>query len=232
MLKKALIYTEHILRTSYRALYTDSIRQTLQEAYSRFNDVNSNIDRSEIKSIKRHKLYPDYREALRLTELILQHHDTVPYRTASTVQAMPPFHIDMSLLYELYVYGILHKHFKPHVIYQFDAPSGNPDFLYVAPDRSPLILDAKYKPYFDKGKIPIADLRQLSGYARDKKILEKLGTKESTVACVFIYPQKGITENDPFSDGEEILSAPTIEKYDDFLQMYKIAIPLPLLELQ
>lgn len=232
MLKKALEHAERILHTSYRALHTNSIRQTLQELSNRFGDVNSDIDRFEIKSIKRHKLYPDYREALRLAELILQRQDTAPHRASSLIQAMPPFYIDMSLLYELYVYGILHKHFKPHVIYQFNAPSGIPDFLYIAPDRSPLILDAKYKPYFDKGKIPIDDLRQLSGYARDKRILKKLGANEDPIACVFIYPQEGITKDDPFSTSQDILSTPALEKYEDFLQMYKIAIPLPLLKQQ
>ena len=75
--------------------------------------------------------------------------------------------------------------------------TGKPDFLYVDEER-PLILDTKYKPRygaetFDVGDV-LDDIRQLAGYARDRKVLKRLGIQEAgeqdsaVVPCVIIYP--------------------------------------------
>ncbi len=48
--------------------------------------------------------------------------------------------------------------------------TGKPDFLYVDEER-PLILDAKYKPRYGAGTFDVDDVRQLAGYARDRKAL-------------------------------------------------------------
>ena len=74
----------------------------------------------------------------------------------------------MSLLYEHYVLGALRKAFGPKILYQANATTGKPDFLYVDEER-PLILDTKYKRIYSEGKFEKDDVRQLVGYARDRK---------------------------------------------------------------
>ena len=80
------------------------------------------------------------------------------------------------------------------IIYQANVTTGKPDFLYVDGER-PLILDTKYKPRYGAGIFDVEDIRQLAGYARDRKALKKLGIQETekqssaVVPCVIIYPE-------------------------------------------
>ena len=72
--------------------------------------------------------------------------------------------------------------------------TGKPDFLYVDGER-PLILDTKYKPRYGAGTFDVEDIRQLAGYARDRKVLKRLGIQDAeeqdsaVVPCVIIYPE-------------------------------------------
>ena len=80
------------------------------------------------------------------------------------------------------------------IIYQANVTMGKPDFLYVD-EEHPLILDTKYKPRYGAGIFDVEDIRQLAGYARDRKALKKLGIQEAeeqssaVVPCVIIYPE-------------------------------------------
>ena len=79
-------------------------------------------------------------------------------------------------------------------IYQANVTTGKPDFLYVD-EKRPLILDTKYKPGYGAGAFDVDDVRQLAGYARDRKVLKKIGIQEAEmqnsaiVPCVIIYPE-------------------------------------------
>ena len=54
-------------------------------------------------------------------------------------------------------------------------------------------MDAKYKPrYANSNSRIIDDIREISGYARDKKILRELNINENDneeIKCVIIYPE-------------------------------------------
>ena len=71
--------------------------------------------------------------------------------------------------------------------------TGKPDFLYVD-EECPLILDTKYKPRYGAGTFDVDNIRQLAGYARDRKVLKRLGIQETVeqdsavVPCIIIYP--------------------------------------------
>ena len=89
-------------------------------------------------------------------------------------EEMSPFWIDMSKLFELYVYSLLKDEYGKTILYQKQGTYGQPDFLEV--DKR-LIIDTKYKEYYKEDwsdlsqseKDNIAkDIRQLSGYARDR----------------------------------------------------------------
>ena len=72
--------------------------------------------------------------------------------------------------------------------------TGKPDFLYVD-EECPLILDTKYKPRYGAGTFDVDNIRQLAGYARDRKVLKRLGIQEAevqdsaVVPCVIIFPE-------------------------------------------
>jgi 5-methylcytosine-specific restriction enzyme subunit McrC len=147
----------------------------------------------------------------------------------------PPFWIDMSKLFELYVLGLLKDSLGNEIEFQFPANYGNPDFLFPA---RKLIIDAKYKTYYGenfKGQTPwkreqiAKDIRQLSGYARDKKVLERLGNdNRDTVECLIIYPYKDSkNQADTCFNTLEIENKKEIEEFNGF---YKLAVRLPVIK--
>ena len=78
----------------------------------------------------------------------------------------------MSGLYELYIYAQLIKNYRKENI-GFQVSGYEKTAVDFIKKDEQLIIDAKYKPQYahsDAGMLD--DIRQISGYARDKKILE------------------------------------------------------------
>ena len=121
------------------------------------------------------------------------------------------------------------------IIYQANVTTGKSDFLYVDGER-PLILDAKYKPRYGAGAFDVDDIRQLAGYARDRKALKKLGIQETeeqssaVVPCVIIYPE--VHGGDVKFDG---LRSPIdqvmleVAPIGELVGFYRMGFPLPVL---
>jgi 5-methylcytosine-specific restriction enzyme subunit McrC len=86
-----------------------------------------------------------------------------------------------------------------------------------------LIIDTKYKSCYSKNEYNIEDIRQLSGYARDKGVLKKLRIDdEKVVDCVIIYPDNSKSES--FEDRQ----LKNEEEINSFTKFYKCGIKLPL----
>ncbi|MDR2868005.1 MAG: hypothetical protein LBV46_00490, partial [Bacteroidales bacterium] len=88
-----------------------------------------------------------------------------------------------------------------------------------------LIIDTKYKlKYQNAGGYKIEDIRQLSGYARDERVLKTLGIndKETVVDCIIIYPDDGKPNH--FKHRKLIEDNNRIEGFTKF---YKCGIKLP-----
>lgn len=108
----------------------------------------------------------------------------------------------MSKLFELYVLGQLIDAYPGDIKFQFLSVSGIPDYL-LKKKGAEMIIDAKYKEGFQPESLHISsyllkDIRQVSGYSRDKKILKYLGYDiEYTGApmCLIIYPDQNADEN-------------------------------------
>ena len=81
----------------------------------------------------------------------------------------------MSRLYEVYVYGLLEKAYPGKIKFQVKGHYRTAiDFLKM---DEKLIMDTKYKPYYDISNSGIIDdIREISGYARDENILKELHT--------------------------------------------------------
>ena len=158
-----------------------------------FTEVDDRVELWEVRRCKRNKLYREYEEAVKLAKMILRRYDNSIDRASAEEHAIPAFWIDMSLLYEHYVLGALRKAYGPKILYQENVATGKPDFLYVD-EECLLILDTKYKPRYGAGTLDVDDIRQIAGYARDRKVLKRLGIQEAegqdlaVVPCVIIYP--------------------------------------------
>ena len=226
LLKKVLLFIQCYSKC-YREKYPVLI-QKQNHLLSAFDNISDEISYSEIKRIKINALYKEYVEAIDLAKKILRHFGYSFKKAENTDDnQLPPFWIDMSKLFELYVYCLLKEEYGYEIIYQQKGKYGIVDFLKK---DEQLIIDTKYKSVYANGYI-VEDIRQLSGYARDKGILKKLRIfKENTndiddnvvVDCAIIYPDDE-TSKTSFKDRN--LKEIEIEHFTKF---YKCGICLPI----
>ena len=137
----------------------------------------------------------------------------------------------MSKLFELYTLGLLKNKYGDKILFQAKGSYGNPDYLLVD-DMQTLIIDAKYRPTYQQDGLLsyiIDDIRQISGYARDVGILDKLGyhtvEKQSSkvVSCVVIYTDQ--------NEGDKLPNSLTAGKsIEGFTKFYKVPIAVPVLK--
>ena len=204
-----------------------------------FAEVDDRVELWEVRRNKRNKLYREYEEAVKLAKMILRRYDNSIDRASAEKHTIPAFWIDMSLLYEHYVLGALRKAYGPKILYQANVTTGKPDFLYVD-EECPLILDTKYKPIYGAGTFDVGDVlddvRQLAGYARDRKVLKKLGIQETeeqdsaVVPCVIIYPEvRGVDVK--FDGAHSPIEQVRLEvaPIGALIGFYRMGFPLPVL---
>lgn len=116
--------------------------------------------------------------------------------TTKEMNKYPPHWIDMSKLFELYVYKKLREKFpKPdEVKYHLKVNYQELDYL-IKSENFKAVVDAKYKPRYKGGRPTKEDARQLSGYARLNDVYKQLGLDESSelIPVYIIYP-RGLDE--------------------------------------
>jgi len=164
------------------------------------------------------------------------------------VRGVRPFCIDMPRLYEMYVLNLLRKAYPGQIKFQVDGRCKTKVDYIKNGGKEKLILDAKYKPQYNEGNQGILDdIREISGYARDKKILKALNwvpeidcnDGDCLPKCVIIYPDRTVKLNadseyvdDDYEEISEfnpsgIVNDPKTKEIPGFAGFYKIAVPLP-----
>lgn len=229
LLKKALLFvqrytTKHLDKEKYKLLF-----QKQNRLLSAFENISENISYSETKRIKINALYKEYVEAIDLAKKILRRFGYSYMNTLKTEEKkLSPFWIDMSKLFELYVYSLLKDAYGSKIIYQLSEDGkrqtrgnyGDIDFMKL---DEKILIDTKYKEiYTQDGKYDIDNIRQLSGYARDWGVLRKLDitSDNEVIDCIFIYPDKTANDNLKNRDLKET-------SINQFTKFYKCGIKLP-----
>lgn len=233
IIKKALLFSKQILKNIIEHHATgNKAKLMLSKTLAMFENVSDNVQIREVTQIKEHKLFSEYNEAVRLAKLILQRYDYSISKTNDENNDVAPFTLDMSLLYEHYVYGLLYEAYGDKISYQSKGVTGYPDFLYRSSNFK-AILDTKYIPRYEDCFLSKDNVRQLSGYSRDLPILRHLGYGElyeespvPNVPCIIIYPKEGNDVVNPFTRRKlsELISP--VHRLSRF---YKICVPLPVL---
>jgi len=231
VLKRALDFATRYIHSLDRKNGRESFDRLACYIRPAFQEVADDPDAENLRHFKVSAFFKEYRKALHLARLIFQRYgyNINTIKPAEKIISVPPFWIDMSKLYELYVLAKLRKQmYGANIHYQFKGRRGIPDFLLTG--DNPMIVDAKYKPYYDQSDA-IGDIRQLSGYARDEGILEKLQINTGTpgelqrnycIDCLIIYPLGEASENQSLE-----LSMLKNDPITDFRQFFKIAVELP-----
>lgn len=231
LLKKALVFVKRYLPNYLEYFNKDSkqpnyLQNTLNYISPAFDEVSDDIELNEIKHTKMNSFYKEYAEAIRLAKLILKRFGYNISNISQQKVNTPPFWIDMSKLFEVYVLGLLKERFFKDVKYQYAPDRCNElDFLLKA-ENYKMVIDAKYKLRYLKGKHE-EDIRQLSGYARLNSVYEALGIdKSNLIDCLIIYPDM---ENGVDRIGEDVELKSENNKIKQYSQVYKLGVKLPII---
>lgn len=220
ILKKTLFFIQHYFEEL--GIKEDRITNLLNFCKPAFELVGDDVNVREIRNVNVNSFYKEYQEAIKLSKLILKrfgYNLKQLSRKSETTTLSPPFWIDMSLLFELYVLAKLKDEYKDKIVYQFSSRSGKPDFLFID-EENPLVIDTKYKPKYANSYSELDDIRQISAYSRDSKIRTKIKAKTGQlIDCLIIYPNQTAEKNLSFPLKKELLSG-----YEGF---YKQDIALP-----
>lgn len=190
---------------------------------------------------RRNPLFAEYAEAQRVGQLLLARfgyslENVEPDSADNTTVLVPPHWVDMSRLFELHTLGLLKDKFgETAVLYGKEEVKGHrgviPDFLIRTPDGKRIIADAKYKAvYQENDGYEVDNIRQISGYARDREILvtrlEYLEDEVEKVVppCLILYPAKGFAQTGNTIRLAEDLLAEPIRQYTQF---FKSPVLLP-----
>jgi 5-methylcytosine-specific restriction enzyme subunit McrC len=237
LLKKALVFVQRYLPTlkiPNSEKYTTEVFNYIMPA---FDLVSEEVNLNDIKHSKTNAFYKEYAEGIRLAKLILKRFGYNITNTQQTTILTPPFWIDMSKLFELYVWGLMIPKYGSEVEFQFQSNYGKLDYLLT---KQKIIVDAKYKTYYnvefktlpEKRKEKVAtDIRQISGYARDTKVLLELGkSKEEQLTfvpeCLIIYP---ILANDS-DDHAVLIDIEAKTPITEFVGFYKLSVKIPVMK--
>jgi len=188
-----------------------------------FEGISENVDVNEIQHGKTNPFYKEYKDAIKIAKLILRRYGYNISNVSSQTIKTPPFWIDMSKLFELYVFGLLKEEFKDKLIYHPTYNGKELDFLLLDP---PMVIDAKYKPRYEYTSV-LDDARQLSGYSRMTKVYEYLNyPKDKILDCLIIYPNQISGSND-LSNFKEIITRPD-SQMKEYVNFFKIPVALPM----
>lgn len=233
ILKKALSFCRKQLEVYKHALDIKALEKKVRYVLPYFERVGDEISVKAMKTFKGNPVFKEYFTAVEYAQLLLRRFSYDITLAGKKEIDTPPFWIDMSKLFELYVYGKLKKIFtgKREIQYHLKAHRQELDYLLKPTEwAEPYVIDAKYKPrYKECGGIIIEDARELSGYARLSSIYRKLGLNEDTappIKCLVVYPDQEKEEGFTFTRTEE----PDFEKVSGYVRFYKLGIRLPVVQ--
>lgn len=222
ILKKTLVFIKRYLAT-FRGLASDPYFQEIfNYIQPAFENVSDEVSIYEIKHLKFNPFYKNYKTAIELSKLILKRfsYNLNTIQNQETILT-PPYWIDMSKLFELYVMSKLKEKFRNEcrLEYQFGNRANQLDFLLDS-GRFKMVIDSKYKAKYSYHFVT-EDIRQISGYARLKKVHEFFGLTEGTlIDCLIIYP-------DPINGYDEIPDNLDEVSVNDYYGIYKLGIKIP-----
>lgn len=190
ILKKTMRYCLHVL-DSYNDDFVVTLKQRILGLRAKWKDVGDKVDIKDVKTCKVNSFYKEYRTAIEIAKILLKFLSYNQVLQSNDKIEVPPYWIDMTKLFEMYVFAKLRQLFGDDVMYHPHFGKQEPDYLIMpAADRPPFVADAKYKRYSER-PVDIDDIRQVSGYARMKAIRSRLEVEgKSLIPCVIIYPDQ------------------------------------------
>lgn len=204
----------------------DALRHILQYCLPAFEQVDALALKHQRIPVSKNVFYTEYEEAVKTGEYILRRFSFNINATSERQQSTPPFWIDMSKLFELYVYRQLKQIFPltGQLSYQ-DSFRGKQTDILVRAAGYKCVIDCKYKPRYAFSDPSLDDKRQVAGYARLRRVYDELEIPyHELVKALVIYADQN---SETVIRKDELFSSP-IEEY---VQLYKFGIRLPVLSI-
>ncbi len=243
LLKKALLFADRIIG-NYESLKAQSSYSKVQSRLFRLKSllegVSDEIEPYQVQKLSTNKLFKEYKDAIRVAKMLLRRYDYSISEASQDQHTTPPFWIDMARLYEMYVYSKLNAVYGSQIAFQ--VPGHFRTAVDFIKKDECIILDTKYKPHYENSNQGIIDdIREMSGYARDTRILRALGAADdgSEINCVIIYPEPrcfkpeegeadivDVCPEMSMFDGSPII--PQCSEIKKFRNFYKISVKLPI----
>ncbi|MBW5391000.1 McrC family protein, partial [Brachyspira hampsonii] len=192
-----------------------------------FSEVSDELHFYELHNIKLNPLYKKYKLLIKLAINIIK---LKRYKDSCNENEAPPFYIDMSLLFEKYVYALLIDSLKDksEILYQKSVLNNKfiLDFIIKGSEYN-YIADTKYKEIYNNDNgYEKDDIKQLSAYSRIRKVVEHLKNDKEyynddnyVAKCLIIYPSNNIDDIK--------INLENIKNIDDFVKFYKLGIYIP-----
>lgn len=189
-------FLKYVLRFLYSKIENFSsieLKQQLLEllrynlgAFQQVKDIDFYVFRKK----ELNPFFKEYNVAIELGNQLLKLLDHNMALSSIQSKKYPPHWIDMSKLFELYVFKKLREQFpeKNAVKYHYKTNYQELDFIINTPELK-AVVDAKYKPRYKSGNPSMEDARQLAGYARLNSVYRELGVEENQLIPVYVvYP--------------------------------------------
>jgi len=225
ILKKTLVYIRRYMSTLHGLSDASFFRENFNYIQPAFQDVSEEVSLKDIKHLKFNPFYKNYEKAIELGKLILQRfsYNLNSIQDQDTILT-PPFWIDMSKMFELYVLGKLRKVYptKNEMEYQYGDRANSLDFI-VNSGGIQMVIDSKYKSKYTYHFVT-EDIRQVSGYARLKVIHKFFGlTEGALIDCLIIYPD--------LENGLEMIPDNLSEyQVKDYFRIFKLELSMPIVK--
>lgn len=213
----------HQPNTYFSGQQKSNLIEILNYCEPAFAHIDLSDDLSAEIVVKKNVFYNDYEEAIKIGRMILKKFSYNITRLSESNAKTPPFWVDMSKLFELYIYKKLKLMFpQPGAVSYHDKFQGGKetDILLSYKDCK-AVIDCKYKPQYEQNNPSLEDKRQLAGYTRLKSVYDKLKIPyNEVVKGIIVFSSQSCPKH--FSE-EDLLKRP-IKEYIDF---YKLGVSLP-----
>lgn len=235
IIKAALLLCRDMLVRHETALghHLLPLQQMYRNAIAAFANVSTQVTLQDLHRVHVNPVFKDYKQAMPLAKMIIRHRGhLVGSSPRNGTQLVPPFIINMPILFERYVYCLLAQRYGTRLI-GYQESCGDSSIDFTKKDEH-LIINTKYATSWAH-HTDHDNARQLSGYARRTALRAHhlhLPNDTFLCPCVAIYPNRdGITT---------LAHAPTLwltpnttptfaalQPVSEYQQFYKLAVRLP-----
>lgn len=225
LLKKAIGFVKSYMSSSPLMKDAHAVFELVNFVSPAFESVSSDIEVEDIKQMKSNTLFKEYDKGIRLAKMILKRFSYNISNTAKQEIPTPPFWIDMPILFELYVLSMLRDTFQDAVNYHVSTYGNEVDFLLKG-EKDNWVIDSKYIPSWKWGVVT-DNVRQVSGYARLKKVYTTLGIEyPAEIKCLIIYPDV----DDGVSSLDNVDFTCKDNEVKAYHGVYKLGVKIPVID--